>query len=104
MASLIRSVIAKELLRTATGKNLSKTIRSASSTCRVLLNNRDLKIKTNQMVLNASANCLVGKRFYAEQAQLTNEQIEEKVLNIFINFDRIKENPANLKVCSSCVA
>ncbi len=34
------------------------------------------------------------KRFYSADKSVKESEVEEKVLNIFKNFDRIKENPA----------
>ena len=44
---------------------------------------------------------LVNKRFYAADAaasKLTKQQVEERVLTILRNFDRVKENPAKPQV------
>jgi hypothetical protein len=38
------------------------------------------------------------KRFYSSGEKLQKNQIEEKVLEILRNFDRVKENPAKPKV------
>lgn len=37
-------------------------------------------------------------RFYSDGVKLTQNQIEEKVMNILNNFDRIRENPSKPKV------
>lgn len=38
-------------------------------------------------------------RAYASHEKLDKSQVEEKVLDIIRNFDRVKENPAKPQVC-----
>ena len=40
----------------------------------------------------------LNNRFYATEAKYSQAQLEEKVLDILKNFDRIKENPNKLQV------
>lgn len=51
-----------------------------------------LRVGQQQMLKLASV------RTYASDQKLSQAQVEEKVLSLFENFDRIKENPAKPKV------
>lgn len=66
-----------------------------------LLNNKLFKQNTECDAWNFNKKILIQnqqiKRFYSTD-KLNQQQVEEKVLNIFNNFDRIKENPAKVKV------
>lgn len=54
-------------------------------------NNKILKINTQSLI----------KRFYASEEKFSKSQVEEKVLDLLKNFDRVKENPAKpqVKIC-----
>lgn len=45
-----------------------------------------------------SGNSISGIRSFSDQVKLDKSQIEEKILEIIKNFDRVKENPANPQV------
>lgn len=58
-------------------------------------------VRSNLVIHQQSAalvNILNAKRFYAAEAKFNKQQIEDKVLSILRNFDRVKENPAKPQV------
>jgi hypothetical protein len=63
----------------------------------------NLSMASHQNLANAlhhNAIASMTARFYSTGGdQLSKNQIEEKVLQILSNFDRIKENPAKPQVC-----
>ena len=95
------------ILRWKQALDLAKCARNSSQVCRQLpllkldksrrafstcLQSSLLKVGQQQMLKVASI------RMYSSEQKLSQAQVEEKVLNLFENFDRIKENPAKPKV------
>ena len=87
-----------QLIRVSTrlSRNLiSTSIRSIAT--QVLLNQRYCLQQQQQQPIFVHLNIL-NKRFYATESKFTKAQVEEKVLDILKNFDRVKENPAKPQV------
>ena len=85
------------LARNAIKSSLSVRAFSSIGT-RILASNLTCQINKNKDFLALTPKlCLNATRLYSSE-KFTPTQIEEKVLDIIKNFDRIKENPAKLEV------
>ena len=92
-SNLVRSMSRLNLF---TAKALFTPLRSLATMKSLPINMQLNFNKTPAVVFSSSSNQVVSldKRFYSSDVNFTADQIEEKVLEILKNFDRVKENPA----------
>lgn len=79
-------------------KSSNKTIKinnfSSLSSILVLNQRTNYKLAVADQLNRQQQMTVNSKRFYSAEQSSKQAEVEEKVLNIFKNFDRIKENPA----------
>ncbi len=81
----------------AINKSLARPL--SSMAMRYNLINANQLLKSNSFVFMNTLNKQTSfVRCYASDSNLNKEQIEEKVLDILRNFDRVKENPSKPQV------
>lgn len=89
--------ISSRLCLNAVNKSLARPL-SSMATRYNLINSNQL-LKSNAFVFVNSINKQTSfVRCYASDSKLNKEQVEEKVLDILRNFDRVKENPSKPQV------
>jgi len=89
--------ISSRLCLNAINKSLARPLSSMATRHNLMNTNQLLKSNVFAFV-NAINKQTSFVRCYASDSKLNKEQVEEKVLDILRNFDRVKENPAKPQV------
>lgn len=90
--------MASNLVRSASKLALNRVLFNFT---RKLSNDSPMLIKTKSIVrpeYSTSQLTFLNKRFYSSEVKFTPAQVEEKIMDILTNFDRVKENPAKPNV------
>lgn len=93
MASNLVRVMPGLALNTLRAVSIRKLSNIATRVTLASLNRQNKEFKSIKLINDLSKRCYATEKF-------TQAQVQEKVMDILANFDRVKENPAKPTVCA----
>ena len=93
MASNLVRVVPGLVLNTLRAVSIRKLSHIATRVTFASLNRQNKEFKSIKLINDLSKRCYATEKF-------THAQVQEKVMDILANFDRVKENPAKPTVCA----